>query len=56
MNGTATPTGQWMPEGSFGYDPSIRPPAFEPDKARALLAEAGYPDGFQLTLHLTFCT
>lgn len=52
MNGTATPTGQWMPEGSFGYDPSIRPPAFEPDKARALLAEAGYPDGFQLTLHL----
>jgi peptide/nickel transport system substrate-binding protein len=52
MQGTATPTGQWMPEGSFGYDPAVKPPAFEPDRAKALLAEAGYPDGFQIAIHL----
>lgn len=50
--GTATSTGQWMPEGSFGYDPSVKPPAFQPDQAKALLAEAGFPNGFQLTIHL----
>ncbi|MCQ4160790.1 ABC transporter substrate-binding protein [Roseomonas sp. GC11] len=50
--GTGTPTGQWMPEGSFGYDPRTPVPAFEPERAKALLAEAGYPEGFQLTIHL----
>ncbi|MFC0407011.1 ABC transporter substrate-binding protein [Roseomonas elaeocarpi] len=52
MQGTATATGQWMPEGSFGYDPTVKPPAFEPDRAKTLLAEAGYPDGFQVAIHL----
>ncbi|EFH10879.1 ABC transporter substrate-binding protein [Pseudoroseomonas cervicalis] len=51
MEGTATPTGQWMPPGTFGYNPEIKPPAYAPDRARALLAEAGYPQGFRLTLH-----
>ncbi len=49
---TATSTGQWMPEGSFGYDPETPSPTFAPDRARALLAEAGYPNGFQIALHL----
>lgn len=33
------------------HDPSAQPPARDVEAARALLAEAGYPDGLQLTLH-----
>ncbi|MBW8269418.1 ABC transporter substrate-binding protein [Caldovatus aquaticus] len=51
MEGTADPTGQWLPPGSFGHDPEVGVPPYDPDAARRLLAEAGYPDGFRLTLH-----
>jgi peptide/nickel transport system substrate-binding protein len=40
-----------MPEGMFGYVPSLKPESFDVDGARKLLAEAGYPDGFAITLH-----
>lgn len=51
MEGSAVATGQVMPEGMFGYDPKVKPDAFDPDGARKLLATAGYPDGFGLTIH-----
>ncbi|MSQ19970.1 MAG: ABC transporter substrate-binding protein [Betaproteobacteria bacterium] len=51
MEGLAIPTGQLMPEGFFGHDPSIKAEAFDADGARKLLAQAGYPDGFRLTIH-----
>ena len=51
MDGFAVPTGQLMPEGASGYDPDIKPDAYDPAQARQLLAEAGYPNGFGITLH-----
>ncbi|MCO6418027.1 ABC transporter substrate-binding protein [Siccirubricoccus sp. KC 17139] len=51
MEGTALPTGQWLPEGTFGYNPEVKPPAYDPDGAKRLLAEAGYPNGFRLVFH-----
>ncbi len=51
MEGAAVATGQLMPDGFFGYAPGIKLEAYDPDGAKKLLAEAGYPDGFGLTLH-----
>ena len=51
MDGFAAPAGQLLPEGAVGYTPDLKPDPYDPAKAKALLAEAGYPQGFQLTLH-----
>lgn len=49
--GAGEAAGQIVPEGMGGYDPSLLPMAFDPEGAKKLLAEAGYPNGFGLTLH-----
>ncbi|MFC7734907.1 ABC transporter substrate-binding protein [Roseomonas sp. GCM10028921] len=51
MEGTAQPTGQWLAPGTYSYNPDVKPDAFNPDRAKALLAEAGFPQGLKLTLH-----
>lgn len=51
MTGEAIPAGQLLPEGFFGTVPDLEPDPYDPEAARELLAEAGHPDGFALTLH-----
>ena len=51
MEGQATPAGQLVSEKLFGNVPGMKAEAYDPDGAKKLLAEAGYPDGFNLTIH-----
>ena len=51
VSGAGEPAGQIVPDGMGGYDATLRPMAFDPDGAKKLLTEAGYPNGFGLTLH-----
>ena len=51
LQGGGRATGQLAVPGQLGYDPALHPPAYDPAAAKRLLAEAGYPDGFRITLH-----
>ena len=50
MNGYATVANSYMPSICVGYNPDAERPAYDPDLAKELLAEAGYPDGFNLRI------
>lgn len=43
-------TGHYFPKGLLGFDEANAPYEYDPERAKSLLAEAGYGDGFELTL------
>jgi peptide/nickel transport system substrate-binding protein len=52
MRGLSVPGALMIPPGVNGYDAALdAPPKPDLDKARKLLAEAGYPQGFEVPLH-----
>lgn len=50
MNGYATVANSYMPSICVGYNADAERPAYDPELAKQLLAEAGYPDGFYLRI------
>jgi len=53
MDNAAAPAYQYVPETMFGAMPNPEPLKYDPEGAKKLLAEAGYPDGFDVTLSAT---
>lgn len=53
LEGMGKPANQLMPEGFFGYSSEIPAPVYDIERARELLTEAGYPDGFGIDLTCT---
>jgi peptide/nickel transport system substrate-binding protein len=51
MEGEALMSGQLVPDFLFGSTKNLKVEAFDPAAAKKLLADAGYPDGFGLTIH-----
>jgi peptide/nickel transport system substrate-binding protein len=53
LNGYGRPIASSVIPECFAYDASIKPYPYDPEKAKALLAEAGYPNGFEVGLDST---
>ncbi len=52
--GNAYNLGGHIPPGARGHNPHLKLYKYDTDKARALLTEAGYPNGFEMTLITPF--
>jgi peptide/nickel transport system substrate-binding protein len=50
MEGLAVPAANIVSPGVFGHNPGLQAEPYDPEGARRLLAEAGYANGFRVTL------
>lgn len=48
LSGQAKPAAQYVPAYVPGASPNLKPLPFDPERARALMREAGWADGFQM--------
>ncbi|MBL8701166.1 MAG: ABC transporter substrate-binding protein [Alphaproteobacteria bacterium] len=53
MEGLGTPASQMVTKGIFGFNPALAVPTPNLNRARQLLAEAGFPNGFKMVLNFT---
>ncbi len=53
MEGMGTPQGQMVTPNIFGFNPNLPVPTPNVARARQLLAEAGFPNGFRMVLNFT---
>ncbi|WP_192459535.1 ABC transporter substrate-binding protein [Musicola keenii] len=51
LDGQGLSSSQLVPQGYQGYSRQIGAPVYDPAKAKQMLAQSGYPNGFTLTFH-----
>ena len=51
LSGAGMPAGQLAPIGLGGHSTALQPDQIDLEAAKTLLAEAGFPDGFGITIH-----
>ena len=51
MEKRAIPAGQLLADSFFGTSRKLKPAKYDPEGAKKLLADAGYPNGFSITIH-----